>query len=332
MLDIFKEVNSLIENDTQALSESVYQNNIVVRWTNGDLEGFAGTALSNAKKAKEIAQAKADRKAKMIKKEFTVLTDKDFAALDSAQKKRLKRDWDLSQRMDESKEMTEEQEDNKLKVTFHTPKYGPSGNVDWDKLIGHGVVTIQDWDRSKEDAAFKEAVRQDIIDKDAKMGSMDGSDEFVFFELKNSKRDTSEGYKLDGLFTVLTALSETKYKKWLENNADIEDQNESITDTVTNADPDEVDLKNKKYMSTNEKEIAKELAASLSVFLFGVENLLGEEFASAEEARQFIFSSFVALRTKNSGILMNMLKRFDRVGGERMADLFRKSLNKQINK
>lgn len=267
----------------EALSESIYQHSIIVRWSNGDLEGFAGTALSNAKRAKESAEAKANRKAKMIKKDFTILSDKEYAQLDSAQKKRLKRDWELSQRMDESKEDS----DQELDASNQNQNIENAQESDLkmlEKMYSEMEEMIENWKKYQTKGKLPVSINLPVLQSTlAKIGA--SIDSFK----KKSKTEA------------------------------IESEENQETET-----PEDNDFKSK------EKEIAKELVAALSVFLFTAEDVIGHEFESAQEAEEFIFSAFRALKTKEVSVLRAMLNRFNRVGGERMADLFRRSLTKKM--
>jgi hypothetical protein len=99
--------------ESRRLDESMYVHNAVIRWGNGDLEGFSASALE-AKTAKERALEKAARKAKHLEKihkdkpemaKYSVLSSSQFAALSAKEKKSLQDDWKISAKsMDESKE------------------------------------------------------------------------------------------------------------------------------------------------------------------------------------------------------------------------------------
>lgn len=279
-------VLEILAEASQALEESLYQHNIVVRWHDGSLEGFSGTALSNARKAKESAEAKAQRRAKMIKKEFTILDGKDFAQLDSAQKKRLKRDWDLNQKMDESVEINE---DNDVE------KEEPS--------------EVKAAKKSDHDLAYK-------IDSQVK----NRLNNWESLSKKNELADNDDV---------------KYYKKIWQKLSDILDD-EFISQPLKEADESEKSEPNEKEvpeeLKAKSKDIAKELVSALSVFLFAAEGLIGQEFESAKEAEDFIFSAMKSLRTNEKGTLTSMLRRFDRIGGERMANMFKRSLSKDLAK
>ena len=74
---------------------SMYIVNIAIRWTNGDLEGFGSSGLSEAS-ARKRALDKAYRKAASFpgNSGFDVLTKKEFQALDVDQQDELQSDWD----------------------------------------------------------------------------------------------------------------------------------------------------------------------------------------------------------------------------------------------
>lgn len=339
-------VLDVLNEASQALDESIYQHNIVVRWNDGDLEGFSGTALSGAKKAKESAENKASRKAQMIKKEFTILDGKEFAKLDSATKKRMKRDWDLSQRMDESKEFGGDRDkrlqvkiDGKWQWVFsNTPRENhpvttpkkekaikPDG-MDYFKnkwanhefRIGNNLEDSKEVKTENTDSIEGEVVKAKKEDHKL-VNTIDSSIKRRVQEweglAKKSHHEDAKWYK--GIWQKISDILDDEFiSKPLKENEE----------TPENIEADSEDFRK------HEREIAKELVASLSVFLFAVEKIFGQEFDSAKEAEDFIFSAFKSLRTREVDVLRNMLRRFDRIGGERMADLFKRSLTRDLGR
>jgi len=375
------ELVKIFEEVIKRLDESVYTHNIVIRWDNGELEGFSGTALSGAKRAKESAEAKASRKAAMIKKQFFILDHKSFSQLDSAQKKRLKRDWELSQKMDESLDI-------KIRTDLAESKSGK------DKFEYKGLDCYIKWTRFEENKEkkvleytmysahcddldlhtkgyethteakkeLKKLIDESIKDRDLKE---ENNDYYADQNLREDVRlQVKKGYELLSEFMsksekyikdtkdILAEDKSNKYGKKLKVflsvfekiNKFVEDEHYknkinylmkgNLTEAIEDNEEekkDSIDYDSEEFRK-NEREVAKELVASLSVFLFAVESIFKQEFESAKNAEEFIFSAFRSLKTREVDVLRNMLRRFDKVGGERMANLFRRTLNRNLMK
>ncbi len=86
----------------------MFQENIVVKWPNGDLEGFSGSVLSSRLAAREAAIKKARIKYCAIMEishpepiticKFTLLDKYEFKALPEDTKKLIRADWEMSSR------------------------------------------------------------------------------------------------------------------------------------------------------------------------------------------------------------------------------------------
>lgn len=75
----------------------MYQHNLVVRWNNGELEGFSGYGFSPLS-AHDNVLAKAERKAKDFGLTFNVVSEAEYGNLSKECKDIIKSDWEISQR------------------------------------------------------------------------------------------------------------------------------------------------------------------------------------------------------------------------------------------
>jgi hypothetical protein len=76
-----------------------------------------------------------------------------------------------------------------------------------------------------------------------------------------------------------------------------------------------------------QKEIVQVMATAIAVGLAQVENIVGENFENAREAEKFFWSLARMMRTGSaSGDLKASLRRFDRIGGEKVLSTFRREL------
>jgi len=76
-----------------------------------------------------------------------------------------------------------------------------------------------------------------------------------------------------------------------------------------------------------QKEIIQVMATAFAVGLAQVENIVGENFENSREAEKFFWSLARMMRTGSaSGDLKASLRRFDRIGGEKVLSTFRRDL------
>jgi len=76
-----------------------------------------------------------------------------------------------------------------------------------------------------------------------------------------------------------------------------------------------------------QKEIIQVMATAFAVGLAQVENIVGENFENSREAEKFFWSLARMMRTGSaSGDLKASLRRFDRIGGEKILSTFRRDL------
>lgn len=78
----------------------MFEYHMVVRWPNGDLEGFSGSGFNKAT-AQMHAESKARCKAAHIFikwRDVHVLTETEYNALTPHEKREMRSDWDMSAR------------------------------------------------------------------------------------------------------------------------------------------------------------------------------------------------------------------------------------------
>lgn len=245
-----------LEKCHKNLEESVYNHQLAVKWNDGSLEGFSASALSSSQRAEDLAKKKAQRKAKMTgNKEYKILSAKEFASLDGTEKKRLERDWKLSQRMDESVEiMTDEQW---MKQEPRPMKKAPNV-LEYPAIVKGKRLWVT------------------IPENDSKV--MDESVEIT------EKEDEEE----------------------------IEDSSSEEMEDALDGD--------------KRKEIAQAMSTAIAVGLAQIENIIGEDFSDAAEAEKFFWAIARFLKSSGHGDLKASLRRFDRIGGERVLSTFKREL------
>jgi ferredoxin-fold anticodon binding domain-containing protein len=157
----------------------------------------------------------------------------------------------------------------------------------------------------------------------------------VTYNDENGSLSVGKVEKVDGEFSVVNSggrrekvktselelLSDEEYADWKK----MHWSNQQAASKMESLRTEEIDAE--ALEGGKQKEIIQVMATAFAVGLAQVENIVGENFENAREAEKFFWSLARMMRTGSaSGDLKASLRRFDRIGGEKVLSTFRRDL------